>query len=72
MKVTTVSASVRFSKAVGKGQHKTAELCAEATIGDGENWTDAQAKLYQQLGEQLKSLWGVGNGNNLIGRIHFT
>jgi len=62
MKVTTVSASVRFSRALGDGQHKTAELSAEATMGDGENWTDAQANLCQQLGEQLKNLWDVGNG----------
>ena len=63
MKVTTVSASVRFSKAVGKSQHKTAELSAEATIEGAENWIEAQASLYRQLGEQLKNLWGAVNGN---------
>jgi hypothetical protein len=61
MKVTTVSASVRYSKALGDGQHKTIELSAEAAIEGKETWTEAQSNLYPQLGQQLKALWGEGN-----------
>jgi hypothetical protein len=62
MKVTTVSASVRFSKAIGEGQHKTVELSAEAALDGQETWTEAQANLYQELGHQIKTLWGSSNG----------
>jgi hypothetical protein len=61
MKVTTVSASVRYSKALGDGQHKTIELSAEAAIEGKKTWTEAQSNLYQQLGQQLKALWREGN-----------
>ena len=54
MKVTTVSASARFSKALGDGMHKTVELSAEATVEYAEMWQEAQASLYHQLGEQLR------------------
>ena len=57
MKVSTVSASVRFSKAIGDSQHKTIELSAEATLDARETWTEAQASLYRQLGQQIKALW---------------
>ena len=60
MKVTTVSASVRYSKAIGDGQHKTVELSAEAALDGNEAWTGAQASLYEELGQQLKALWGNG------------
>ena len=46
MKVTTVSASVRFSKAIEDGQHKLAELSAEAALDGQAAWTEAQASLY--------------------------
>jgi hypothetical protein len=57
MKVTTIAASVRFSKAIGGGQHKTIELSAEAAIDGKEAWAEAQASLYHDLGQQLKALW---------------
>jgi hypothetical protein len=60
MRIATVSASVRFSKALGDGQHKTVELSAEASLDDDEVWTEAQGSLYHQLGEQLKTLWANG------------
>ena len=60
MKVTTVSASVRFSKAIGEGQHKAVELSTEATLDAKKHGPEAQASLYQQLGQQIKALW---NGN---------
>lgn len=56
MKVTTVSASVRFSKSMENG-HKTIELSAEAALEPKDNWKDAQSQLYSELGEQLKTLW---------------
>ena len=62
MKVTTVSASVRFSGSVGDSRFKTIELPAEATLDGKEAWTEAQASLYHQLGCQLKTLWGNGTG----------
>ena len=75
MKVTTVSASVRYSKALGDGSHKTVELSAEAALTPKEQWQEAQGSLYHELGQQLMSLWstkangqpvndnGDGNGN---------
>ncbi len=60
MKVTKVSASARFSKAIDDGSYKTVELGAEATLEAKESWQEAQAKLYQQLTDQLKTLWESG------------
>ena len=62
MKVTTISASVRYSRAINTGEYKTIELCAEATLEPNETWTEAQAALYQDLGQQLRTLWTVKNG----------
>ena len=64
MKVTTVSASVRFSGIVGDSRFKTIELSAEATLDAKETWTEAQARLYEQLGCQLKAMWANGTGQN--------
>ena len=57
MKVTTISASVRYSRAINTGEYKTIELCAEAALDPSESWTEAQASLYAELGQQLKTLW---------------
>ena len=62
MKVTTISASVRFSKAIQPGCYKTVELSAEGTLMPKEDWHEAQAILYADLGEQLKQLWTTRNG----------
>ena len=67
MKVTTVSANVRFSKALGDGQHKTVELAAEAAIDASEDWQEAQSALYTDLGSQLKALWCNGNQQDSTG-----
>ena len=56
MKVTTVSANIRYSQDTGHGAWKMGELGAEASIDQRDNWTDAQASLYHQLGQQLKAL----------------
>ena len=42
MKVTTITASVRYSKAQGDGAHKTIELSADATLEPKDNWQEAQ------------------------------
>ena len=60
MEVTSVSASVRFSGAVGPSRFKTVELSAEATVQGDEDWQNAQSKLYQELGKQVKYLWLQG------------
>ena len=68
MNITTVSASVRFSKDVGNKQFKTIELSAGGTVNANEIWQAAQAQLYAELGHQLKSLWITnGNGNTNTG-----
>ena len=36
------------------------ELSAEATVQGDEDWQDAQSKLYQELGRQVKHLWLKG------------
>ena len=38
MKITTVSASVRYSKALGDGSRKTVELGAEGTLTTNKQW----------------------------------
>ena len=60
MEVTSVSASVRFSGAVGPSRFKTVELSAEATVQGDEDWQNAQNELYSQLGKQVKHLWLQG------------
>ena len=69
MKVTTVSASVRYSRAINTGEYKTIELSAEATLEPQEARIEAQASLYTELGQQLRTLWtakanGNGQANN--------
>ncbi len=60
MKVTTVSANVRYSKVQADGAWKSIELSAEASLNAKEEWQEAQAELYSQLGQQLKTLWSNG------------
>jgi len=35
---------------------------AEAAVDARETWQTAQARLYAELGQQLKALWANGNG----------
>ena len=67
MKITTISAHVRYSKPMGDGSYKTVELGAEATLTAQDKWTEAQASLYQELGHQLKALWTAKNGGSANG-----
>jgi hypothetical protein len=62
MKVTTVTATLRYS-AEAKGAWRTVEVGAEATLTNSdESWETAQQELYNRLGQQLKVLWSNGNG----------
>ncbi|MCH7800985.1 MAG: hypothetical protein IIC24_05500 [Chloroflexi bacterium] len=57
----TVSASVRYSRKLGDGSHKTVELSAEVALMANENWQEIQSKLYGDLCLQLKTLWATRN-----------
>jgi hypothetical protein len=57
MKVNQVSVSVRYSKGLSPGEHKTIELSAEASIDPEETWTLVQQGLYTMLTAQLRTLW---------------
>ena len=61
MKITMISASVRYSKAIQPGCYKTIELSAEGTLSTNEDWHEAQSQLYADLGDQLKALWSTRN-----------
>jgi len=63
MRVTTVTAQVKYSQDTGHDAWKSIELGAEASVDGKETWTEAQASLYQQLGCQLKALWANGTGH---------
>jgi hypothetical protein len=63
MKIDRISANIRYSKDTGQGAWKTVELAAEASVTPSENWQEAQAQLYAELGQQMKALWSNGNGN---------
>ena len=71
MKVTSISASLRYSKVMPSGAWKAVELSAEASLSDQENWQKAQAALYEQLGRQLTTLWTTrvnGQASNANGQ----
>lgn len=61
MKVTTISASIKYSHP-SNGGWKTVELGAEAQVNGHEGWKKAQARLYKELSDELKGLWANGNG----------
>ena len=61
---------MRYSKGLGDGSHKTAELSTAATLAPQEECHKAQATFYHQLGEQLKGLWATKTkGVPTIGRV---
>ena len=61
MKVTTISANLRFSKDIGHGAWKVIEIGAEDSLDPREDWQTAQTALYQQLGQQMTLLWNNGS-----------
>ena len=60
MKVTTVTATIKYSQDARKGAWKAVEIGAEATVDANETWQTSQAHLYADLGQQLKALWSNG------------
>src|SRR5919106_3215845 len=64
VKVTTISANLRFSKDIGHGAWKVIEIGAEASVDPREDWQSAQTALYQQLSQQMNALWNNGNGKS--------
>jgi hypothetical protein len=63
MKATSITVSVRYSRSLADGSHKTVELGCEASLNNGEEtWQEAQTTLYRQLGEQMRYVWS-GNSN---------
>ncbi len=61
MKITTVTATIKYSQDTGHGW-KAIELGAEGTIGINDDWQQAQHQLYGELSQQLKALWCTGKG----------
>jgi hypothetical protein len=57
--VITVTATIKYS-AEAKGAWRTIEVGAEADVALDEDWHTAQASLYDQLGQQLKTFWSKG------------
>ena len=62
MKVTTVSANIRYSQDTGHGAWKSIEIGAEASVDERERWGAALSQLYSELGSELKRLWAA-NGH---------
>lgn len=60
MKVTTISANIRFSKDIGYGAWKVIEVGAETTLDAKDTWQAAQHQLYGELSQQLQRLWANG------------
>ncbi len=59
MKVTTVSATIKYSLDTGHGW-KAVELGAEATLDSKDTWQAAQCQLYGELSQQLQKMWANG------------
>ena len=59
MKVTTVTATIKYSLDTGHGW-KAVELGAEATLDAKDTWQTAQRQLYGELSQQLQKLWANG------------
>ena len=58
MKVTTISANIRFSREVRRGVWKSVEVAATATLDETDPcWREAELILYDDLREQLKENW---------------
>ena len=62
MKVTTISAAIKYSKQIPGGGWANAEMGAEATLDPGEDWKTAQGLLYLDLKGQVKNLFHTRTG----------
>ena len=59
MKVTTVTATIKYSLDTGH-RWKAVELGAEATLDAKDTWQAAQRQLYGELSQQLQKMWANG------------
>jgi len=57
MKVNTISATLKYSRQLQDGEWKGIEVSAEASVDSKESWKKAQAMLYEELAQQLASLF---------------
>lgn len=58
MRVTKFHVTVRYSRPMPDGSHKTLELGAEGVLSaSDETWKKSQADLYLELGEQMRQVW---------------
>jgi hypothetical protein len=62
MQATSVSVSIRYSKTMQDGSHKTVELSVEGDLSNNESWKEVQTSLYKELGEQMRYVF-ASNGN---------
>ena len=60
MKVTTVTATIKYSQDTGKGAWKAVEIGAETTIDPKDSWQSAQHQLYGELSQQIHKMWSNG------------
>ncbi len=79
MYVTTIRVSVRRSRESIEREWLTVELSAEATIGHGEDWEEAQRSLYEALNGQIAGLMEdrvaeraleSGEGEPMVAPVH--
>ncbi len=64
MRVDRVNVIIRYSQGSGKRAWKSIEIGAEASVDPRESWTEAQERLYVQLGQRMKVLWANSNGKS--------
>ncbi len=60
IKLTTVSANIRYCKDTGNRAWKAVELGAEATLDAKDTWQAAQHQLYGELSQQLTEEYANG------------
>ncbi|HZA24553.1 MAG TPA: hypothetical protein VFA32_18470 [Dehalococcoidia bacterium] len=63
MIATSLSVSVRYSRPLADGSHKTVELSCEASLEAEESWKEAQAAMYTDLGKQIKAMFASSGTN---------
>jgi hypothetical protein len=62
MNPMSVSVSIRYSKTMQDGSHKTVELSVEGDLSNNEPWKEVQASLYKELGEQMRYVFASNKG----------
>jgi hypothetical protein len=74
MNPTSVSVSIRYSKTMQDGSHKTVELSVEGTLSNNEPWKEAQVSIYKELGENMRYVFASngtsgGNGKHVLSGV---